>query len=238
MTLPVFPSLSGITFPSLKTSEFNTLIQDSPNKMDTRISQTRNPFWHWEMVLDFVDDTASLTPTEAQILRGFQLNLGGSAGDFLFTDSTDHSVGPALISAAPNPNAELAVVTDGTNFFSPIQRNMGGFLEDVTDLNGAIAVYKNGTLATVGTGAGQYEVQGPGLAVSGSSYMGMYLAWGGGVAPTGPISVQFNFYFRCRLEADSMDFEQFASQIWTLGGSSSRLGSESLKFCSSRIPQV
>jgi hypothetical protein len=239
MSLPVFPALAGITFPSLKTSEFNTLIQDSPNKMDTRISQTRNPYWHWEAVLDFVDDTPSLTPTEADILRGFQLTLGGSAGDFLYTDPTDNAVGPALISGpAPNPNAELALVTDGTNYFSPIQRNMGGFLEDITDLNGAIVVYANGVLATVGSGAGQYQVMGPGLSVSGSSFMGLYLAWGGGVSPTGPISVQFSFYFRCRLESDSMDFEQFASQIWTLGGSSSRLGSESLKFCSSRIPQV
>jgi hypothetical protein len=233
MSLPVFPALAGITFPNLKTSEFNTLIQDSPNKMDTRISQTRNPYWHWEAVLDFVDDTVSLTPTEAEILRGFQLSLGGSAGDFLYTDPTDHSVGPALITGVPNVNAELQVVSDGTNYFSPIQRLMGGFAEDITDLNGAITVYDNAVLKTLGT---DYTVQGPGLAVSGSSFMGMYLAWA--AAPTGPVSVAFNFYFRSRLESDSMDFEQFASQIWTLGGSSSRLGSESLKFCSSRIPQV
>jgi hypothetical protein len=238
MTVPIFPSLSGITFPLLKTSEFNTIIQDSPNKMDTRISQTRNPYWHWEVVLDFVDDTVSLTPTEYQNLVGLQLALGGSAGDFLFTDTNDHYVGPALISSAPNVNAELQVVTDGTNYFSPLQRNMGGFLEDITDLNGAIVVYANGVLATVGTGAGQYTVEGPGLAVSGSSFMGMYLAWGAATAPTGPVSAQFNFYFRCRLEDDSLDFEQFATQIWTLGGSNSRLGSQSLKFCSSRIPQV
>jgi hypothetical protein len=45
-------------------------------------------------VLDFIDDTPALTPTEAQILRGFQMQLGGSAGDFFYTDPTDHAVGP------------------------------------------------------------------------------------------------------------------------------------------------
>jgi len=235
MSTPVFPTLAGITFPSLKTSEFNTIIQDSPNKMDTRISQTRNPFWHWEAVLDFIDDTPALTPTEAQVLRGFQMQLGGSAGDFLYTDPTDHSVGPALISASPNLAAQLQVVTDGLgNYFSPVQRIMGGFAEDITDLNGAIAVYDNGVLKT--GGGVDYTLSGPGLAVSGSSFMGMYLAWT--AQPTGPVTAQFNFYFRCRLEEDSMNFEQFASQIWTLGGGASRLGSESLRFCSSRIPQV
>lgn len=235
MSLPLFPTLAGITFPSLKRSEFNTIIQNSPNMMDTRVSQTRNPFWHWETVIDFIDDTPALTPTEAQVLRGFQLQLGGTAGDFLYTDPTDNSVGPAVISGTPNAQAQLQVITDGAgNYFSPIQRNIGGFLEDIPDLNGAIAVYANGALKT--GGGVDYTLLGPGLSVSGAAFMGMYLAWT--AAPAAPVTAQFSFYFRCRLEDDSMDFEQFASQIWTLGGSPSRMGSESLRFCSSRIAQV
>jgi hypothetical protein len=236
MSTPVFPTLAGITFPSLKRSEFNTIRQDSPNMMDTRVSQTRNPFWHWEAVIDFIDDKTPVAGfTEAETLRGFQLTLGGSAGDFFYTDPTDNSVGPAVILGVPNARAQLQVVTDGAgNYFSPIQRNMGGFLEDITDLNGAIAVYANGALKT--GGGVDYTLLGPGLAVSGSSFMGMYIAWTAN--PATPVTAEFSFYFRCRLEDDSMDFEQFASQIWTLGGSPSRMGSESLRFCSSRIAQV
>jgi hypothetical protein len=81
----------------------------------------------------------------------------------------------------PNtPLAQLALVTDGAgHWFSPIQRTFGGlFYEDITDLNGSIAVYANGTLATVGGAQGNYQVQGPGLAIPGASYMGLYLAWG------------------------------------------------------------
>jgi hypothetical protein len=131
------------------------------------------------------------------------------------------------------------VVNDGAgNYYSPIQRNFGGqFYEDITDLNGAIAVYKNGTLASAGTGAGQYQVAGPGLALPGASFYGMYLSWGT-TPPAAPVTAQFNFYFRCHLEEDTQDFEQFLSTMWTVGGSESKNGSGALRFCTSRIPQL
>ena len=238
MSLPVFPSLPGLTFPVLKASGFNTIVQDASNLMDTRIPQTRNPRWNWELTFDVLRD--STTPSEYRQLQGFILALQGQAGDFLYDDPTDDSVGPALISSVPNTAAELQVVNDGAgNYYSPIQRNFGGqFLEDITDLNGSIAVYANGTLATVGTTAGKYEIGGPGLAIPGASFYGMYLAWGASTPPATPVTAQFNFYFRCRMSEDTQDFEQFVSNMWTVGGSESKNGSGYLKFQSSRIAQV
>jgi hypothetical protein len=235
MSLLVFPALPGMAWPVMKSSEFNTLVQSSPNLMETRIALTRNPKWHWEMTFDVLRD--STTFTEYRQLQGLVLAMGGKFGDFLYSDPTDNSVGPALISGDPNTAAELQVVDDGAgNYYSPIQRNFGGmFYEDITDLNGAIAVYANGTLATVGTGAGQYQVLGPGLALPGSSFLGMYLQWGS--APSTPVTAQFDFYFRVHFEEDAQDFEQFLSTMWTVGGSESTSGGQ-LKFCSSRIPQV
>jgi hypothetical protein len=80
--------------------------------------------------------------------------------------------------------AGLSLVNDGVgNYYSPIQRTLNGFFyEDITDLNGAIAVYNNATLATAGSGAGQYTVLGPGLALPTASYMGMYLKWNTGLS--------------------------------------------------------
>ena len=72
----------------------------------------------------------------------------------------------------PNaPLAQLQLVNDGAgNYYSPIQRTFdGGLYEDVTDLNGGIAVYANGSLCSSGTGAGQYTLTGPGLALNGFS---------------------------------------------------------------------
>jgi hypothetical protein len=235
MSLAVFPSLPGLSWPVLKSSEFSTLTQDSPNLCDTRISQAKNPRWHWEMTFDVLRDTISLP--EYRQLQGFILSLAGSGGDFLYTDPSDHSVGPALNpDTTPNTAAQLQVVNDGAgNYYSPIQRNFGGqFQEDITDLNGAIAVYDNGILRTAG--GVNYTVAGPGLAVSGASFAGLYLQWA--AAPTGPVTAQFNFYFRVHMEEDTQAFEQFISTMWTVGGSESQGGSGSLKFCSSKIPQI
>lgn len=236
MTLAIYPSFPGLTWSIPKYPEFNTIVQDSPNLMDTRISLARNPRWHWELTYEVLRQNA--TYSEYTSLQGFLLSLQGQGGDFLYPDPSDSSVGPAVTTGVtPNPNAELQVVTDGTNYFSPIQRDLGGFFEDISDLNGSIAVYVAGVLATVGTSAGQYQVQGPGLAVSGSSFLGMYLAWGGAVAPSGIVSAQFNFYHRCRMEEDETQFEQFLSSMWTVGGAESK-SSGALKFCTSRIAQV
>lgn len=232
MTLPVYPVFPGLGFPIGKSHEFNTIVQDSPNLMDTRISQTRNPRWHWELTYEVLRENAALS--EYRTLRGFLLSLQGQGGDFLYDDPADDAVGPAVISGVPNAAAQLQVVTDGAGgFYSPLQRNLGGFMEDITDLNGSITVYDNGTLKT--GGGTDYTLLGPGLAVSGSSFMGLYIAWT--VAPTGPVTAQFDFYFRCRMEDDQAQFDQFISSLWTAGGSEAK-SSGALKFMSSRIPQV
>lgn len=239
MSLSVFPTLQGLSWPVMKSSEFATLTQDSPNFFETRIQQAKNPRWHWEMSFDVLRD--STTYTEYRQLQGFILSLAGKFGDFLFNDLTDNYVGPALNGSTPNTDAELQMVNDGAgNYYSPVQRNFGGaFLEDITDLNGAITVYDNGTLCTQVSSAptaGQFVLAGPGLAIAGSAYEGMYLQWG--AAPTGPVTAQFNFYFRVHFEEDTQDFEQFLSTMWTVGGSESKNGSGYLKFCSSKIAQI
>jgi hypothetical protein len=234
MSLPVFPTLPGLTWPILKSSEFATLSQPSPNFFETRIKQAKNPRWHWGMSFDVLRDTTTLT--EYRQLQGLVLSMAGQFDDFLYSDPSDNAVGPALISAAPNTAAQLQVVNDGLgNYYSPVQRNFGGlFLEDITDLNGAITVYDNAVLKT--GGGVDYTLAGPGLAIAGSAFEGMYLQWG--AAPTGPVTAQFNFYFRCHFEEDTQDFEQFLSQMWTVGGSESKNGSGYLKFCTSKIAEI
>jgi hypothetical protein len=234
MSLAVFPSLPGLSWPVLKSSEFATLTQDSPNFFETRIQQAKNPRWHWAMTFDVLRDTTTLP--EYRQLQGFILALGGKFGDFLYSDPSDHSVGPALNpDTTPNTAAQLQVVNDGAgNYYSPVQRNFGGqFQEDITDLNGAIAVYDNGVLKT--GGGTDYTLAGPGLAIAGAAFEGMYLHWVS--APAGPVTAQFNFYFRVHMEEDTQEFEQFVSTLWTAGGSEAQTGS-GLKFCSSKIAQI
>ena len=188
MALPVFPSLPGLTFTSVKTPKFTTLVDSSTSGYEVRLPQYTNPIWSWQLLFDFLHDFFwgdFTTVSELRTLMGFFNDQFGSGASFLYTDPDDNYVGPALVSAAPNtPLAQLALIDDGVgNYYSPIQRTLDGVsYEDVTDLNGAIAVYLNGTLATAGAGANQYQVLGPGLAVAGASYLGMYLKWGAGAA--------------------------------------------------------
>lgn len=188
MTLPVFPSLPGLTFTSVKSPAFNTLDEEAPNAYESRLPQTTNPVWTWTLIFDFLHDFFwgdYTTVSELRTLMGFFNGRYGKALSFLYTDPDDNYVGPALVSASPNaPLAQLALVSDGVgNYYSPIQRTLDGITyEDITDLNGAIAIYLNGSLASAGTGANQYEVMGPGLAIPGYSFMGLYLKWGAGAA--------------------------------------------------------
>lgn len=247
MTLPVFPSLPGLTLTVLKTPGFSTLIEEAPNGYETPLQQMSNPIWRFQLIFDFLHDFFwgdFTTVSELRTLMGFFNQNYGQAAPFLFTDPDDNYVGPALVSSAPNvPLAQLQVVNDGAgNYYSPIQRTLNGVVfEDVTDLNGAIAVYADGTLATAGTGDGEYEVLGPGLALPGFSCMGLYLKWGS--EPAAPVTAQFHFYFRVRFETDSQDFEKFLNEgttgawvagqgggYWTIGGSEGLNGSGQLKL--------
>ncbi len=186
MSLSVFPSLPGLTYTTVKAPGFKTDIQSGSNESEVRLPQYSNPVWKWTLIFDFLHDFfwGSFTAvSELRTLMGFFNSNLGSAAAFLYTDPDDNSVGPAVVGGEPNvPLAQLALVSDGVgNYYSPVQRTLDGVsYEDITDLKGGIAVYLDGTLATAGSGANQYVLEGPGLAIPGYSWMGMVLKWGPG----------------------------------------------------------
>ena len=163
----VGPALSTVTWQALSMYPLGFGVLDSSN--------------HWQKV------TAVTTGISGSSLPSFSTS-GGSVTDAGLT-WTDQGVYSS--SGFPNaPLAQLQSINDGAgNYYSPIQSTMNGiFYEDVTDLNGGIAVYVNGTLASVGSFPGQYSVGGPGLALPSASFMGMYLQWG-----QFPIWIQSNY---------------------------------------------
>jgi hypothetical protein len=241
MSDEIYPSdVRGLKFNVVKAPQFNTLVQTAPNFFTTRIIQSQNPIWHWTLMYDYLYGSsngqynntllAGREYPDYQLLQGFFLARHGQADDFLFLDPDDHVVGPGLVGVDPNLKAQQQLVTDGTTFFSPLQRNMGGqFLEDVTDLvPGTLVVYANGVEQTEGV---DFTVEGPGFAVPGFSSIAKYLQWA--AEPTEPITAEFEFYFRCVFETDQQDFEKFLEDLWTIGGH----GGGQLQLKSSR-PQI
>ena len=232
MSNAVFPTVRGLGWSSVKTPEFSTIVQTGPALHTTRVCQSQNPIWHWQLLYDYLsDDPARIvgpaTYTDLRTMMAFFMARQGQFDDFLFNDPDDNYAGP---------NQPLTLVSDGGSppeYFSPLQRTMAGlFSEDVTDLNTSVTplkVYANGVLTT------DYDILGPGLAVPGASYSGLYLAWHH--SPATPVTAEFGFYFRVVFESDKLDFEQFMKYWWTFGGENSSK-SDVLKLKSSRVGSV
>jgi hypothetical protein len=258
---PVFLSTPGwgLTFTVMRTPEFSTTLQDAPNGFQVRIENWQAPKWHWQLLYDYLADNNAIynappspfnNTTAFREMLGFFIAKLGSGQSFLFYDTIFNSIGPGLISAAPNPLAQLQLVNDGAgNYYSPIQFHIGGqsgtdqsygSYVDVTDLqpNGgadhsALSVYANGSLLTYGS---QYTLNGPGLTIPGGSWPGLYLSFVG--TPTGPITVTCSFYFRVMFEMDSLDIEQFLGFVHTIGGSGSKSGAGYVKLMTAWPPAV
>lgn len=235
MSNALFPrNIFGLSQNIPKSAQFPAIVQPGTDLANTtRIALTLNPVWRWIFTYNQLFDDLSnpnYVYSELRTLLGFCLARHGQVDDFLLEDLTDNFIGPALNPAdgSPNLQAQLQVVNDGAgNYFSPVQRNVGGqFFEDITDLGpGGITVYTNGAL-NVG-----YTLLGPGLAIPGASFSGLYLAWA--APPAEPVTAQFNFYFRVRFEKDTTAFEQFLQGLWAAGGENSS-NSEALYLVTER----
>ena len=125
----------------------------------------------------------------------------------------------------PNPQAQLQVFTNGTNYYSPIQRNLGGqFWEDITDFASGLSVYDNGVLTT------NYVLQFGRLNFQPNPSKGFYLFWNS--APTGLVTATFSYYFRVRFEEPTQDFEKFVNRLWAVGGDEGQQGKGYIKLVS------
>ncbi len=241
----------SLAYTVTRTVANDTIIQSSRSKVENRIFMQSNPIWKYILVYEVLKDIPTdilptLMYTDLQTLQGFVIAMRCAYDSFLFDDPDDDTVGPALLpNGAPNLQAQLQIFQDITtgNWYSPVQINRGGyFYEDVTDLNGSIGVFSNGIITVQGT---DYSIGGPGLAITtvtgGMSFAGLYLLWTGAeslIGPSPPVTAQFNFYHRLRFDMDSVDFEKFVNQMWTIGGSESKNGSGQLKLISARTTSV
>src|ERR1035437_3358825 len=151
MSNEIYPSaVRGLTYTVGKSPSFSTIPQRAASGFETRIAQMQNPLWNWELIYEYLKDDPSdiaptLTYTDLLTLMGFYAARLGTFDNFLFSDPNDNTVTPA--------SQTLQVVNDGAgNYYTPIQRQIGGqFYEDVSDLDGTLALYANAVLQVVGS---------------------------------------------------------------------------------------
>jgi Conserved hypothetical protein 2217 (DUF2460) len=106
----IYPALvKSLTFTSLKTSEFPSIVRKAPDGTELRIPQRKNPVWHFTFVYDYLrgnypspNSTMAYAPyTDLDALMGFFLSRRGQNDDFLFLGPTDHAAAGFASPAGP-----------------------------------------------------------------------------------------------------------------------------------------
>lgn len=202
MSASVFPSLSGQGWSIHKKPVFSTLVASHPSGREVRSAQYQYPIWTFELRFDgLASDSASYQGVGArslQTLMGFFLQCGGQSSTFLYVDPTDNAVASQVIATG-----------DGATTTFTLARALGGFLEPV----GWVTSVSQVTVAGV--------VKASGWSLSAPNSLVFTTPPASGAA----IGVSFAYAFLCRFDEDSLDFEQFMQNLWSV---------ESLKFRSVR----
>lgn len=188
MSNAIYPTLAGLKFGVVRTPIFSTSIKTASSGREFRAANQLYPSWRYRLQYEFLRDLRSGVD-ELRTLAGFFLARQGRFDTFLFSDPDDNSV-----------TGQQFGTGDGSTTAFQLLRSFGGFLEPVYDLNGSVQVYKAGVLQTLST---HYSVSSSGVVTFvAAPTAGQALTWSG------------SYYWRCRFEKDSSDFEKFLHQLW------------------------
>ena len=189
MTVPVLPSLAGMTIPgNHRKNRWSTIKHDALSGKKTRYPLWTYPLWTYDIPLNFLRSDA--VNAELQSLAGFVNSVLGPASLWAFNDTVtpDNAV-----------TAQAFGTGDGVTT-GPFQlvRTFGGFTEPVFLLNGTPSIYVAGVLtapASISAYGAVTFTSAPAAAAA--------LTWTG------------NFYWPCRFDNDELDYEQMFQLIWT-----------------------
>lgn len=191
MSNAIYPTLAGIGWSVGKSPMWKTEVQESVSGKELRTSFMSYPRWQFTLTYDFLRSASAYK--ELQQLADFFNARQGSFDDFLFNDVTDNSV-----------TLEQFGTGDGSTTDYQLLRRLytSGFNEPIQNLNAAPAIYVNGVLKTVTT---DYTVSSTGLvSFVVAPTVGHVIAWTG------------TFYYRCRFLKDSLEFDNFMRDLWSL----------------------
>lgn len=186
MTLPIFPTLPGITWPAKRSPGFRNVVQTGLTGRRTVGRFQTAPRWSYELQVEFLRNFGG--HTEFNDLLALWLQCNGSFGTFLFEDLGDN--------VAVNHQIGVGNGT-ATQFF--LTRALAGFDERVISVNGTPTIYVNGVAFLPSF----YTIDTSGIVTFTSAVpAGQPVAWSG--------------YYRwiCRFDDDQLDLSQFMSNWW------------------------
>jgi hypothetical protein len=200
LTLPVYPTLDGLSYSVYWKPEFANLpTQRSSNKSEIDLALDDTPIHEFQLTYDFLRNYTS--PNEFKRLMGFFLRMRANVGRFLFTNPDDNSV-----------TGEAVDTTDGVaDTFGPLQRTFGEGDNVGTEPVGYVNtdethnVYLDGVLVD----SAQYEFDR-------TFPMAQMLHFF--VVPTAGqvITIDYSYYYYVKFSDDNLSFEKFMSTLWTI----------------------
>jgi uncharacterized protein (TIGR02217 family) len=192
-TPPSFPALAGQGWSVHKKPAFSTIVASHVSGREVRDALYQNPIWSFELTFTGLDSSSTTYPglgaNSLQTLMGFLLQMQGQFGTFLYTDPTDSIA----------TDVTLATGDGATKTFT-FSRFMGAFLEPV----GWVLTVPNVFLNGVNQPSGWSLVAPNALTFTTAPASGVVIA------------ATFTYAFLCRFDDDSIDFEEFMSNLWVV----------------------
>lgn len=211
---PTFPDLSVMGFPIHKKPYFSAW--EHKSVLGSQYQTARQVYPNWEFILQYGEEswlreqtqnnpiyTANSPYREFEAISQLFMSCYGSYGEFWYKDASDASRSGQIIATGDATRLSFRVVrTWGVNptVGLPVQMTepVGG-----VDLNLPIAVYVNGSPIS----SSNYTVT--------NDLTGSFLTFT--YEPTGIITMDFSFFYRCRFKEDMQQYDQWAYNLWQLG---------------------
>jgi uncharacterized protein (TIGR02217 family) len=200
----VFPKLAGLSWGCNPVPTWSTVVQRSKNGATTRLMNDPYPLWTFELDYEFLRDSTPEMPgaannpeniSELQQVIGFYNARGGSFDDFLLD--------PAMLTGDPDAGMVRGgpVGTgDGVTTTFYLQRNCGGFFDEVQNPVGTPSISVNGVVqlpASFGIASGA-------VTFATAPALNAVITWDG------------RWMWRVRFSEDKIDAKQFMAQLYEL----------------------
>jgi uncharacterized protein (TIGR02217 family) len=211
MSLPIYPSIQpgslGVRspgWPVKRSPEWSNATHTAASGKEFRLAYWDNPRWHFVIDYNYLYDNPQdiyqqNSDTDLRTIEGFYLSQQGSFSPFLFWDPSDNTVQGQLIGTGDGHTTQFQMVR---TYSGPSPWITQGFTERIQapTANPTINVYLNGAPQ-----AGGYTIGSTGI-------LTFTIAPGNGVV----ITADFSFFFTCRFEKDTIEFENFMYRLWTM----------------------
>lgn len=197
MSNAIFPTLTGMTYDTVKTPTFKTVTKKAVSGRETRIAYMATPMYSLQLNFEYLRDQMGVqvpvSPyNDLKMLMGFFIDRQGMFDSFLFNDVTDNTA-----TAQQFGHGDSVITT------FQLARDFGGgivSLEPVMNLNGTPSIFSNGSPITPS------NISSTGLVTfSTPPDSSIALTWTG------------SYYFRCRFDTDTVAFTQMLRDFWSVG---------------------